>query len=85
MHERPRRPARRTARLRPMRQEGQRAMHLHLLYLALGLALGVLTGMAAIGLIMVIRERWPARGSSGSTRWKTPTRSSACEAGTRVR
>jgi len=34
-------------------------MPLHLLYLALGLALGVLTGMAAIGLITVIREGRP--------------------------
>ncbi len=56
-------------------------MHLHLLYLALG----VLTGMAAIGLLMVIREGPPVRGPLGATRWHARTRSSACEAGIRVR
>ncbi len=43
-------------------------MHLHLLYLALG----VLTGMAAIGLLMVIREGPPVRGPLGATRWHRP-------------
>jgi hypothetical protein len=43
-------------------------MHLHLLYMALGLALGVLTGMAAIGLIIVIRERRPQGVGAGSAR-----------------
>jgi formate-dependent nitrite reductase membrane component NrfD len=56
-------------------------MHLHLLFLALG----VLTGMAAIGLLMVIREGRPERGPSCATRRYARTRPSVCEAGTRVR